>query len=675
MRESTNRRFRRKRRFIKQLLCLASAALMLSGGSALSREKDFTGLTIEELMGIQVTSVSKKIRNLSDSAAAIFVITNDDLKHAGVTSIAEALRMVPGLTVARIDANKWAVNSRSATSRFSSKLLVLMDGRSVYTPSFSGVYWEVQDTLLEDVERIEVIRGPGATLWGANAVNGVINIITKHSADTLGGLVSMGGGNRESAFASLRYGFRLGEGTYGRWYAKAFERDEFSFEAGGDANDDWNMARSGFRMDTNAADADSFTLQGDIYSGNIDQSIELATPVFPYSHTVDDDAKATGGNLLGRWRHTLSPASSFTLQVYYDTTHRKEAFADERRDSFDLDFQHEIALGKRHDLLWGARYRTTRDNFSTGLAAELSPRSRRDDLFSLFFQDEIMIVDNQVWLTLGSKFEHNDYTGYEVQPSARILFTPRSSHKFWAAISRAVRTPSRLERDARVICMIFPMPPDMIPVEVPLVGNPDFDSEELMAYEIGYRFLWSRDLSIDLSGFYNDYDNLNVFSQGALIATPDTLEQPYYFSNASSTRTYGGEVALAWQATKNLKLNLAYGFLDSDMEKNKQAGREPRHQVSLRTAIKLRNDLDLDLWLRHVDKVTVIQLDSPTGLYGVNAYTTLDLRLAWRPVQGMEVSLVGQNLLDSSHMEFIQEDFTIPTEVKSGIYGKITCRF
>ncbi len=673
--DSANRRFRLKRRFIKQLFYLAAATLVASGGSALSREMDLTGLSIEELMGIQVTSVSKKVRNLSDSAAAIFVITSDDLSHSGVTSIAGALRMVPGLNVARIDANKWAVNSRGATSRFSDKLLVLMDGRSVYTPSFSGVYWEIQDTLLEDIERIEVIRGPGATLWGANAVNGVINIITKPSADTLGGLVSLGGGNRERTFANARYGFTLGEGTYGRFYTKAFEKDEFVFETGGDANDDWNMVRSGFRMDSNATHGNNFTVQGDIYAGDIDQQIELASLSFPYSRTVDDDTELSGGNLLGRWQHILSSASSFTLQVYYDRTHRKEAFADEKRDSFDLDFQHGLTLGKRHDLLWGARYHTTRDNFSQTVAAEMFPETRRDDLFSLFLQDEIMITDNQVWLTLGSKFEHNDYTGFEVQPSARILFTPHPDHKLWAAISRAVRTPSRMERNARVVNRVFPMPPNMIPVEVTLVGNPDFDSEELMAYEIGYRFLWFRDLSMDLSGFYNDYDNLRIITQGAMITNPDSLELPNYFTNASSARTYGGELALAWQATKCLKLNLAYGFLNSDMDEEKQAGLEPRHQVSLRTTIKLRHDLDLDLWLRHVDKVTVIHLDSPSGLYQVDDYTTLDLRLAWRPVQAMEISVVGQNLLDNSHMEFIQEDFTSPTEVKSGVYGKITCRF
>ncbi|MBI9090189.1 MAG: TonB-dependent receptor [Desulfobacterium sp.] len=673
--DSANRRCRLKRRFIKQLFYLASAVLVASGESAISREKDFTGLSIEELMGIQVTSVSKKVQNLSDSAAAIFVITSDDLRHSGVTSIAEALRMVPGLTVARIDANKWAVNSRGATSRFSDKLLVLMDGRSVYTPSFSGVYWEVQDTLLEDVERIEVIRGPGATLWGANAVNGVINVITKHTADTLGGLVSLGGGNRESAFANARYGFTLGEGTHGRCYVKAFERDEFAFETGEGANDDWNMVRSGFRMDSHATANNSFTVQGDIYSGNIDQQIELATRSVPYSLKVDDDTDVSGGNLLGRWQHTLSSTSSFTLQVYYDNTHRKEAFADEKRESVDLDFQHGLALGKRHTLLWGARYRTTRDNFSQELAAQVVPDTRRDDLFSLFLQDEIMIADNRVWLTLGSKFEYNDYTGFEVQPSARILFTPHPGHKLWASLSRAVRTPSRVERDARVVNRIFPMPPNMIPVEVTLAGNPDFDSEELMAYEIGYRFLWFRDLSMDLSGFYNDYDNLRFLTQGDLIAAQGTLELPNYFNNDASARTYGGELALAWQTTKWLKLNLAYGFLDSDQDNDEQIGQEPRHQVSLRTAIKLRNDLDLNLWLRHVDNVTVIHPESPNGLYQVNDYTTLDLSLAWRPSEAMEISVVGQNLLDSSHMEIIQEYFTHPTEVKSGIYGKITYRF
>lgn len=317
---------------------MAAGTLIHGNTASATLNTDLTELSIEALMDIEVTSVSKKAQKLSESAAAIFAITSEDIRRSGVTNIADALRMVPGLNVARIDSSKWAVSSRGFNGRFLNKLLVLIDGRSVYTPLFSVVYWEVQDTLLEDVERIEVIRGPGAALWGANAVNGVINIITKNAADTQSGLLTLGGGDKEQAFAGLRYGMALGEDSHARLYTKGFERDSFQYADGSDSGDEWDMLRSGFRLDSHLSGHDELTLQGDLYQSNIDQTLYLATLTPPsYSQTIDDDADLSGGNLLGRWQHTFSSSSEFTLQLYYDRTVHEEAYYGEKLDTYDID--------------------------------------------------------------------------------------------------------------------------------------------------------------------------------------------------------------------------------------------------------------------------------------------------------------------------------------------------
>ena len=661
----------------KTSFLLTAAAIFCQSGMLCAEGLDMTGMSIEDLMTLDVTSVSKKVQKLSDSAAAVFVITNEDLKRSGVTNIPDALRMVPGVNVARIDANKWAVSARGFNSRFSDKLLVLIDGRSVYTPSFSGVFWEVQDAMLEDVDRIEVIRGPGATLWGANAVNGVINIITKHAAGTLGGLATGGGGSEERGFAAARYGAAIGESTFGRIYAKGFDRDSFTYEAGGDAGDNWSMLQGGFRVDSSLNASDSLTFQGDIYDGDINQEMHLPSLTPPYMYAADADADVSGANLVARWERILSPTAKFSLQAYYDRTKRKEIFNHEKRNSFDLDFQHQFTAGSRHVLVWGARYRYTRDDSKNTFVISLEPDSRGDDLYSLFIQDEISIVPEHLTLTVGSKFEHNDYSGFEVQPSARLFWALHRDHKLWAALSRAVRTPSRLDSDGRITNRVIPPAPPVMPfpIAVSIAGNPDFDAEEVVAYELGYRFLATRNLSLDVATFYNDYDNLRNFQAIAPVFAGTYIDQSFQAENDIAGNTSGVEVAAAWQPAEWLKFDLAYTYLKLDLDKRGQFSEDPRHQVSLRTAIKPRTNLDLDVWLRFVDETAANYPLSDEGVYHIDAYTTIDLRLAWRMNANIELSLVGQNLFDPGHMEFVQEGFILPTEVERGVYGKLTCRF
>ena len=645
-------------------------------------ENEIVELSLEDLVNVEITSVSRKAQLQSDAAAAIFVISNDDIKRSGVTNIPDALRMVPGLNVARLESNKWAISSRGFNDRFSNKLLVLIDGRSVYSPTFSGVYWEVQDTLLEDIERIEVIRGPGATLWGANAVNGVINIITKHAADTQGRFVTVGGGTEEEVFGGARYGTSLGEGTYGRVYFKGFKRDSFVESSGNNAHDDWDSLRGGFRMDSQPSIEDSLTIQGDIYGGDINQKVDLPQLDAPFLQTHQGESNVSGGNIVSRWQHTLSPTSDYTLQLYYDRTDRKDIFIREVRNTLDLDFQFSYSAIQRHDVIWGLGYRYTHDRFSRLVSVITNPDSRNDQLFSGFLQDEITLMENKLWLTLGSKFEHNDYSGFEIQPNARLLWTPDPHHKFWGAVSRAVRTPSRFEHDFQVRAQVTPpfstSNATPFPIEVRLQGSSDYDSEKLISYDVGYRFIPSQSLSVDITGFFSNYHKLrnNKLTSPSFQGT-HLLVEPR-FTNQWKAKTYGIEVASIWQPVEWNRLDLAYSYLsmkvDTGNEEGAQVPLSPKHQVSLRSAFDLSHDINLDFWFRYISESSGLNSRGLTE-FKIDSYFTLDMRVAWRPYDNFELSLVGQNLLDSQHKEFQQSLFTGSSEVERGIYGKLSWHF
>ncbi|MCG8683938.1 MAG: TonB-dependent receptor [Desulfobacterales bacterium] len=653
---------------------IAFLIVSLSGSCFAEDAVDLTVLSIEELMDVEVTSVAKKSQNLSDSAAAVFVISNDDLRRSGVTSIPEALRMVPGMNVARLDSNKWAVNARGFNGRFSAQLLVLIDGRSVYTPTFSGVYWEVNDVMLEDVDRIEVIRGPGATLWGANAVNGVINIITKTAADTQGGLISAATGNVEKAIGSARYGGKFGESSHWRAYVKYNDRDSFSYVDGEDAKDDWDLVRSGIRVDSTLTDKDNLTIIGDIYESNINQTLFLAQPTSPYMVQTQVDTDASGANLLARWQRTLSSTSEFALQVYYDGYERTEDIVDEERDNFDLDFQHRFALGGNQDIVWGARYRYTDDTYVNSSISDVDPLERDDSLYSAFIQDEISIIPEKLQLTLGSKFEHNDYTGSEIQPSGRLMWSASQEHKFWGSASRAVRTPSRAEHDGTFDYYASFPSTSPLPVLISVSGSEDLESEELMAYELGYRFIPTPKFSLDLTAFYNDYRKIRGFISQPIENMGTYLEQNLVIGNTVTGQTYGIEAAVSTAVTDYLKMHLAYSFLDYDF-KDGSVGGFPRHQASLRGQFSFGSSLEFDVWFRYVDDMDATYMFSDTGWYEVDAYLTMDMRFGWKIRPNMELDLIGQNLLDDSRVEFAQEAFSQVTEVERSLFAKLTIRF
>ncbi len=479
--------------------------------------QDFTQLSLEELMMVEVSTVGKRRQTLSETPAAIYVLTQEEIRRSGATSIPEALRRVPGLNVAQLNSSQWAISSRGFNGLFANKVLVLIDGRNVYSPLFAGVNWDVQDMLLEDVERIEVIRGPGATLWGANATNGVINIITKRAEDTQGGLLTGGSGSVEKGFGGVRYGGQIGQQAFYRVYGKYFNRDGLTRLDGREGADDWDSLRGGFRMDWAPAGGDSLTLQGDIYDTDAGATQDFATISPPFLSTADERRELNGGYLLGRWQRNYSATSTTQLQLYYDRAERKQLLLGEVRNNFDLDFQHQFSWGERHNFVWGTRYRRIKDDIQNSFVLTFSPNERVDHLFSGFVEDQIELLPNRLSLSIGSKFEENDSTGFEIQPSVRLAWTPNLRQTGWAAVTRAVRTPNRFIEDARVRLAVIPNPQGPLTI-LSLLGNRDVESENILAYELGYRYQPTPDVSLDVAPFTTSTAISAPASQSALFS-------------------------------------------------------------------------------------------------------------------------------------------------------------
>jgi iron complex outermembrane receptor protein len=653
------------------------------------KQNEALDLSVEDLLNVEVTSVAKKAQSLNDAAAAAFVITNEDIKRSGSTSIPDALRLAPGLDIARIDANQWAVSSRGFNGRFANKLLVLIDGRSAYSRSFAGVYWENQDVMMEDIDRIEVIRGPGAALWGANAVNGVINIITKNSSQTQGALVNAGGGNQERGFGSFRYGAKFGEDTTARAYVKGFDRGQNTLQSGGKAGDNWNKVQGGFRLDSHLSVQDALTVQGDVYQANINQLGYYPQITPPYQATENVKNNDYGGNLLSRLQHTFSPTSDYSLQFYYDAYAHNEGMYSDSRHTLDLDFQHRFALLDWHEIIWGLGYRFGNDHIvgnplqNGSTVTNVNPASVNDQLFSGFIQDELTLIDNKLWLTIGSRFEHNDYSGFEGQPSAKIMWAPHNQHRLWAGVSRAVRTPSRVEKAGSVLTGVippqavapFPCPPACTPpIATVAQGNSGYMSEEVITYEAGYRTTFSKAVSLDVTGFYNDYRDLRYALQGTPTPNGNSLVVPLNFTNQLGGKTYGVEIATIWQMLDWWRWDANYSWLHTQLD-NKgpaQTNISPQQRMSLRGALSPWQAIDLDFWFRYVDP------NFSVGSFGestIKSYVTLDLRAAWRPIKDLELALVGQNLLAEKHLEYVAENQTLPTAINRGVYGKISWGF
>lgn len=621
-------------------------------------------MSLAQLMNVEVTSVSKEPQKLLQAAAAIQVITSEDIRRSGATTLPEALRLADNLEVAQINAHDWAISARGFNTNLADKLLVLIDGRAVYTPLYGGVLWSVQDYPLSDIDRIEVVSGPGGTLWGANAVNGVINIITKSAQDTQGLYASSAAGNELQNQSVLRYGGELAPDVYWRVYGKYTDYGNDVTTTRDDADDAWHMARTGFRMDAGAAQQNQFTLQGDFYNGTDGTGLAGGEAL-------------SGGNILGRWSRQMSDGSSMSLQAYYDHTYLAQPYPaspaglpyytgfpasdlTDELDTSDVQFQYHFGWGARQQMVWGLEYRATHEVDQDLNIVRFLPPVLNQNLYSGFLQDEIRLAQ-EVYLTLGSKLEHNDFTGYEVEPNVRVQWNLAPTQLLWAAVSRAVRTPSRYDRDLDTPTGLVNAP---APFEFPtayLTGSSDFDSERLIAYEIGYRAALGSRLTGSVSTFYNDYTDLRSTS-----ATPTTFFYPYpypiYFQNNLRGETDGVELTLSYQVLDWWRLHAGYDLLLEDIyvapgevsstgATNETA--DPKHQASLRSSMDLPHDLTLDFDLRWVDDFDIN--DGPTDgpvVGTVPSYFELGTRLGWHVTKRLELSLVGQNLLHPYHVEY-----------------------
>ncbi len=636
--------------------------------SEVSANSDFTDLSLEQLMQIEVTSAAKKTQPLAQAATAIYVISNEDIRRSGVTSIPEALRMAPGVQVAHIDQNKWAISIRGFNQLFSDKLLVLIDGRTIYNALFSGIFWDIQDTLLEDIERIEVIRGPGAALWGANAVNGVINIITKNTEETRGVLASITAGSEEKLTSSLRFGGNLGtKGNY-RIYGKYLDRDTFVDRTGADAWDDHDLLRCGFRVDLQANANQALTIQGDIYDGTSDGQVTYPTLQPFYSQTEEGDMNVDGGNLLTRYEHHFDNNSELSLQAYYNLNNRDMFIGDIKMETIDIDLQHRFNWGDNQEITWGLGYRYIEHDVSLYQPDFVVLENHKLDLFSAFFQDEITLIPERLKLIIGSKFEDNEFTGFEYQPSARLLWTPNQRLSFWGSISRAVRTPSTANYDADfTMAVIPPNPQSPLPNKIVFAGDEDFDAEELLAYEAGCRMELADNLSFDLALFYNCYDDLAGSTGMDTRVTFPYLTTNINIDNSSEATSWGGELTVEWRPLEWWRLQFVGSLIDIDADPDERNGETPEFQFSVRSMVNLPHNFEFDTWLRSVDEVPELDISS---------YTQLDLRLGWQVHEKLELSLAGQNLLDSQQQEYSDQIFYFDnTEVERSFYLKATLEF
>jgi iron complex outermembrane receptor protein len=644
----------------------------LAGERAWAQEPDnkLTQLSLAQLGSLEVASVSKVPEEIRRTPAAVFVLTQEDIRRSGATSIPEVLRLVPGVEVARIDSVKWAIGVRGFGSRLSRSLLVLIDGRKVYTPLFAGVYWEVQDTLLEDIDRIEVIRGPGGTVWGSNAVNGVINIITKSAEATRGMLASVGGGNLDQGFANFRYGSGNGGNFSYRFYGKAFTRGP-QFHADNRNFDDWRMGQGGFRTDWNLHDHDTLTIQGDLYTGVTGNSLGVSNYTPPSISIIDQNAEVSGGNVMARWQRVLPSGTGFQLQAYYDRTDREDINFSEVRNTGDVDFVYNRQWG-RQKLIGGlgARFSASDTSQVVSTVAFL-PGYFLEKNYSAFAQTEIAVLTDRLWLTVGSKFLNKTASGFEYQPSVRVLWAITPSQSLWSSVARAVRTPSRVEEHLRFTALFLPT----LPAYIRLIGDGGFTPEELLGYELGYRISVGSTLLVDAAAFYNDYDDLLSVEANIPFVEIDPpsfrVILPVLERNGIAGSTTGAEVAPTWAPTNTWRVKGSYSFLRINMASKigsidgstarSLEGSSPRHRVVAQSLLDLPAGLNLDVTYRYVSALPAL---------AVKAYSTGDVRFGWNAGR-FELSVAGQNLFQPHHSEFAGNPGPL-VGVKRSVYGKLT---
>ena len=657
-------------------LAFVFASLLAIPAWSQENPADLTGRSLEDLMNVHVTSVSKEDQKMSQVAAAVFVISQEDIRRSGATNIPDLLRMVPGLDVAQINANTWAISVRGFNSQFSNKLLVLVDGRAVFTPTLDEVSWDTVDVPLEDIDRIEVIRGPGGTVWGNNAVNGVINIVTKKSQDTQGALAESGGGTAEQGFGTVQYGGQTKGGTAYRVFTKYLNRDHFPDLNGQNGADQWHLLHGGFRADSNLSSSDTVTVQGDLYTGEEGASIVHSALSPPENLNVFRRADLSGGNVLSRWSHSFSSRSDATVQVYFERYTRSGPQARESRNTFDFDFRHHLLLGSRHDLTWGLGYRYSEDHTLGTIDLSFVPAHRVGHLFNFFVEDQITLRPDRLLLYVGTKIENSYFNGFDLEPGIRLAWTPTNRQTFWAAISDAHRSPS--QRDVNLNAALAALPG---PAEVILLGNPNFDDEIVVAYEVGYRTQITKRLSADLATFLNKYYDLQTIeplpSFVAPNSVPPLLVIPSSFDNKMHGTTGGVEASVHWKVTDRWTISPGYSFLKMHLHTDPTSldtssvedteGSSPSHQAQLRSHLELPHGMGWDSSAYFV---------GPLPAQLVSSYTRLDSQLTLRLLEGIQFAIVGQNLLLDHHVEFNDDLAAVnQSQVKRSVFARISWHF
>jgi iron complex outermembrane recepter protein len=641
---------------------LASLSRVLVAQAPDSSMADLSTLDLEELARVRVTSAARRPETLGNSSASITLISGRDIRRSGAASLPEALRLLPGLAVFQGGTRDWAVGARGFHQQSANKMLVLIDGRVVYSPIFAGVFWEVQRVLLEDVDRIELVRGPGAALWGANAVNGVINVVTRAAGETAGGLATLTGGTNDQAQVDLRYGRSVGERGAGRIYALASTEGGSDRPVQGRGEDDWQFGQGGFRADFDRGN-DLFTVQGDGYGGAGGQELLLPAPSPPFTSIVNEDLEVHGGNLLGRWSRRFSPGSDLTLQAYVDYAVRTQTsqFGRIRDATVDLDFQHHFGLGTRHDILWGLGYRRITDDVSGAFPVAFDPPSRDVNLVTGFVQDEVSVIRNRLAVNVGAKFEHNSYTGFELQPTARLLWTPTPSTTVWAAVSRAVRTPSRIDSDLRLVAQVVDAPPV---TRVEALGSDTLEAEALIAYEAGYRVVPDARLSLDVAAYYHDYNRLRSLAPGPPALDGDVLVVPYTVGNQAHARSYGGTASATVRVSSQWRVRASYTYLNMTAGLDDgvlpgtipdvNPGLNPSHQLGVWNSFELPANLELDVIGRYISELEATEAIGDE----VDAYVQADARLGLTLTPRIAFELIGRNLLSRRRVEFFQSAST-----------------
>jgi len=656
--------------------------LAIAGPLAHSQQADdLTQKSLEDLMNIAITSVSKKEQRTSEAPAAIFVISREDIRRSGALNIPDLLRMVPGIDVGQIDTSKWAISARGFNGQYSDKLLVLVDGRTIYTPIFAGVYWDSQNIPLDTIERVEVIRGPGAAVWGANAVNGVINIITRTAGDTPGSYVVAGAGSSSAGPVAVRYGGNTRNLGAWRFSAEGFHYNALPTLGGLDGHDDWRLIHGGFRTDSNLSLKDSLTTEAEAYQGNAGERADTPVSLDPPENavlTLRD--RSSGWNVLTRWNRVLSPRSQTSLQVYFDRTSRGDTTYSIGLNTFDIDFQHDFTWNTRQDLVWGFGYRVSADSTNPTLRISFTPKDRATRLLNFFAQDDIAIRPNSLKLSLGARVERNDYTGFELQPSARLVWTPNSKNMFWGGISGADRTPARSDTDLRVNYTAFPGPGGL-PALVSLFGNPNDKNEHLTAFEAGYRDTWTSRFSLDLTVFYNRYRDLASVEPGTArlesnpapvhLLIPNTLGSGLY------GETHGIEVFANWKVARFWTMSPGYSLFCAHLHPFAGSrdltdaaiteGSTPDHQAQLRSSVSLPGNAQWNTAAYFVNRLPAVEIPS---------YTRLDTNLIWDAGEHFSLSLVGQNLQRKLHPEFSGVDDAAQSGlIRRDAYARIAWSF